>query len=146
MQQLRSGSATNVSIQAASGISSCFGQMNLKIVAASTSQHITHGSSSRHDSPTTIRMHSVVHLASCLRKVPSQIKQHFVWTHRSTVPWDFYHKFTLLRQQQFCCKNRNVSLDAMFSILITCTLVCLLIWRTRIDIIETLWTCYRHLF
>ena len=71
----------------------------------------------------------------CPMKLPRQIKRHSTWTHRSTVPWDFYHNFTLLRQHRFCGKSGKVSLDAVFSRLMTCALMCMLIWRTRIDIL-----------
>ena len=59
-----------------------FRMMNMKLIAASTSQHITHGLNSRHDSPTIIRMHPVFRLAfpcleryPCPMKLPRQIKQ-----------------------------------------------------------------------
>ena len=81
VQQLRSDSATNVFQRSTTWNHQLFWAMNVKLVAASTSQHITHGSGSRHDPPTTIRKHSVGHLAfpctetyPCPVKLPRQIK------------------------------------------------------------------------
>ena len=64
------------------------------------SAHHTRFRAVLHDYPTTIRMHSVV--PSCLmydESAESDKNNTSSGTHQSTVPWDFYHNFTRLRQQ-----------------------------------------------
>ena len=125
VQQLRSDSATLVFNRCSKRKPRCFRRSS-----------ITHCSSNRHDSPTTIRTHPVVHLAfPCTEryprpmKLPRQMNRHSTWTHRSTVLWDFNRNVTLSRQHQFCCKSGNVSSDAIFSRLMTCALMCMMICR-----------------
>ena len=121
LQQLRKNSSTDVFRRSIKkNNNKLLWTMNMKLVATGAFQHITHDSSSRHDSPTTIRMHSVVCLVfPCTEKLSGQIRQHSTWTGRSTVPWDFHHNCTLLRQHQFCCESGTMWLVAMSPRLMT---------------------------